>query len=180
MSTQDNGSIDAFYKRLELISYNEVLPVSPYKPIHYKEVERFVNTLSTCEKTAFIDTKENIASLLPFVNDNADKRKYFAGKEPFFTVVRGWDIFPIRANYVQKRLKVMIHSGIYGHWEAWFRFAKPNKLFHHYANWTYPKFDAVSQLNYNSKILSGFYISGICIVACLFCLTAEILVRMFK
>ncbi|OXA49086.1 hypothetical protein Fcan01_16818, partial [Folsomia candida] len=159
MSTQDNGSIDAFYKRLELISYNEVLPVSPYKPIHYKEVERFVNTLSTCEKTAFIDTKENIASLLPFVNDNADKRKYFAGKEPFFTVVRGWDIFPIRANYVQKRLKVMIHSGIYGHWEAWFRFAKPNKLFHHYANWTYPKFDAVSQLNYNSKILSGFYIS---------------------
>lgn len=116
-----------------------------------------------------------MAEILPFLNDNQANIKYLTGIEPFFTVRRGWMICPLRHDYAENRLKVMISSGIYAHWDTWFRLAKPRTLlFHHYANWTYPRYNVVSQLTYNSKVVTGFYACGICFVFCLICLMYEI------
>lgn len=168
-------SADTYIQQVENISYHNILPVSPFKPIKYNEADRFIQTLSTCEKTAFLDTKENIASLLPFVNDNMDQKNYLMGNEPLFSATLGWYNLPIRANYALKRLKGITTSGIYVHWFAWYTAAKSTKLFHHYANWKYPKFGGVSQLNYNSKIMAGFYIFGVCLSTSLIFLVVEIL-----
>lgn len=166
--------------RWERILKTHLLRYSPLKPIQYSETVRLVEKLSTCGKIEFLDTTENIASLLPFLNDNQDKIKYLSGIEPFFKVARGWKIYPVRENYVEKRLHIMLSSGIYGHWETWFRLLKSPKLFHHYANWTRPRYNAVSQLDNNSKIVTGFYVCGICLGGCLLCLGYEILSIMIR
>ncbi|OXA54855.1 hypothetical protein Fcan01_11576 [Folsomia candida] len=79
---------------------------SPLIPIDYNETDRLLETLSTCRKVAFLDTKENIASILPFLNDNENRVKYLAGEDSFCRIIRGWQIFPIRGNYAEKRLKI--------------------------------------------------------------------------
>lgn len=167
------NQFDAF-ARIEQKMYNDTIAMSPLKPIDYRETERFLTTLSTCDKIGFWDTKENIDSLLPFVNDNPNGQKYLRVVETYITVITGWPNFQILENYAEKRLKIMISSGIYAHWEGWLRLmSRPPKLFHHYANWTHPRFDAESQLTPESKIVAGFYLFGICITGCLFCLLFE-------
>ncbi|OXA48979.1 hypothetical protein Fcan01_16338 [Folsomia candida] len=161
------------YHEQEELFYNQILPISPIKPIGYDETDRIVKTLSKCGKQAFLDTKENINLLLPFFNDNPDGVKFLTGEDPLFVVTPGWLITPVRHNYVAKRLKIIISSGIYSHWENYFRLVKPPRLFHNFANWTSPKFDVVSQLSRNSKIVTGFYICGICVVGCALCLGLE-------
>ncbi|OXA43088.1 hypothetical protein Fcan01_22059 [Folsomia candida] len=167
-------TLDAHATQQNQMYYKLSQEQSPLKSIDYNETDRLVNTLSTCAKVAFLDTKENVASILPFLNDNKDRVKYLSGEDSFFRVIRAWQIFPVRGNYAEKRLKFMLSSGIYFHWKAWFRLVKPPKLFHHYANWTYPRFDRVSQLDYNSKILAGLYACGICFAACVLFLVLEI------
>ncbi|OXA48926.1 hypothetical protein Fcan01_16162 [Folsomia candida] len=167
-------TLKAYTTKQESMYLNISQQQSPIKPIDYNETDRLVKTLATCVKVAFLDTKENIASILPFLNDNQYNVKYLHGEDSFFRVTRGWEIFPIRENYAEKRLKILLSSGIYLHWKSWFRLVKPPKLFHHYANWTYPRFDKGSQLDYNSKIVTGFYASGICLVGCILCFAFEV------
>lgn len=170
-----NESLDSFILRLDWAIRTLILSETPIKPIQDNETDRLVKKLSTCGKIAFIDTTENIAAILPFLNDNPDHIKYLTGVEPFFKASRGWLIYPVRGNYAERRLQIMVSSGIYGHWENWYRLLKTRRLFHIYANWTFPKFDAVSQLNHNSKVVTGFYISGIFLVGCFLCLGYEVL-----
>lgn len=172
--TDDGEKIPAFRNPVDLIAYN-MIRASPIKPIQYNETDRLLAKLSTCEKISYLDTKENLALLLPFLNDNEANIKYLSGSETFLTKYCAWLIYPVRGSYVEKRLKIMFSSGIHAHWEAWFRIANPPKLFRHYANWTYPRFNGVSQLTYNSKVVTGFYICGICLVGCLLCLFSELL-----
>lgn len=173
MSEADRANPASFYKRMEEKMRHDIVTLSPLKPIYYSETDRFLKTLSTCGKFGFWDTKENVASLLPFVNDNPDGRKYLSGDEPFLRIIVGWPIIPIRENYVEKRIKTMVSSGIFAHWNSWLRRVRPHKIFHHYANWTYPRIRAESQLTPESKILAGFYMFGICIVGSLFCFLFE-------
>ncbi|OXA42519.1 hypothetical protein Fcan01_22890 [Folsomia candida] len=79
----DNGSVEAFGTRLEKMVRIHLIAHSPVKPIEYSETARLVEELSTCGKIAFIDTTGNVASLLPFLNDNPDNIKYLSGIEPF-------------------------------------------------------------------------------------------------
>lgn len=161
---------------MQLAAGKAVLPIPPVGVIDYNETDRLQTTLSTCKKIAYLDTTENIFSLLPFVNDNNGNVQYLTGVEPLFTVYRGWMLFTTRRNYAEKRIKIMQSSGIYAHWHDWFHLNKPpNVIFNHYANWTHPRFDVIPQLTYNSKVLTGFYISGICLVGCLICLMYELL-----
>ncbi|OXA48543.1 hypothetical protein Fcan01_16195 [Folsomia candida] len=108
---------------------------SPVQPISHREPNLLLKSLSTCGKVAFIDTKDNIAELTPFLNDNKRRIKYLRGDDDIlFSVPRGWQILSVRYNYGLKRLKVMITSGILSHWEMLYSFQNHRKGFTHYAN----------------------------------------------
>lgn len=147
----------------------------PVQPIWYDEPGLLVSKLSGCGKIAYFDKKNNIASLLPFLNDNIDQKAYLSGEDTFFKSIIGWKVELVRDNYAQKRLSRLIISGIYTHWENWFNLVKPRKIFHHYANWTYPRHAAVAKLDFKSKIVTAFYSYGVCIGICLIALAIEIL-----
>ncbi|OXA41287.1 hypothetical protein Fcan01_24155 [Folsomia candida] len=122
-------------------------------------------TLSTCGKVALVDTKENIVRITRFLNDNPGKIRYVKGDgDSFFASIHGWTMPPVRENYAEKRLKVMITSGIFSHWEFLYKLWKPKKLLDDYANWTHPRNTALSQLDFNSKITKTFYMCGLCLI----------------
>ncbi|OXA43017.1 Trypsin V-B [Folsomia candida] len=104
---------EEFMTRWERILKTHLLRYSPLKPIQYSETVRLVEKLSTCGKIEFLDTTENIASLLPFLNDNQDKIKYLSGIEPFFKVARGWKIYPVRnaTNFTKEENNTRIVRG---------------------------------------------------------------------
>lgn len=144
------------------------------KPVWYEDVAYFVNNMTICDEVAYMDRAENVVTLLPFLNDNANGKVFLRGDVGFLSTLHGWWSYPIRNSYVWNRIKVMMSSGIYSYWENWFKTVKPIKLFHHYANWTYPKVDTVAKLDFSSKISTAFYICGICLVVSIFALVWEI------
>ncbi|OXA49191.1 hypothetical protein Fcan01_15493 [Folsomia candida] len=135
-------------------------------PIEYNDTTVLIKSLNSCGKIAMMDLKENVRLILPFLNDNKNGIVYEKGDDTFFSGIRGWRVVPVRGNYAEKTLKVLLSSGIYSYWEKWFKRVKPEKLFHHYANWTHPVNDAVSLLDYNSKIVTAFLVCGICLGVC--------------
>lgn len=137
----------------------------PVQPVLYREPNVTLKALTSCEKVVFMDMKGNIDAILPFLNDNRKGIKFLKGNDDtLFAEYRGWSMLPIRNNYALGRLKVMISSGIFSHWETLYYLWKPRKLFHTYSNWTHPKFNSVSQLDVNSKISTAFYICRICLL----------------
>lgn len=46
----------AYVLKMENISYHTMLPISPFKPIQYEETDRFMDTVSACQKIAYLDT----------------------------------------------------------------------------------------------------------------------------
>ncbi|OXA39721.1 hypothetical protein Fcan01_25468 [Folsomia candida] len=136
----------------------------PIQPILYNETAHLVRHLSSCDKTGYMDEKENVAAVLPFLNDNSDGITYMIGEDNFFTEFLGWPVSPVARDYTFHRLGVMLTSGIYGYWEGLYKLVRPKKLFHHYANWTHPKLPKVAKLDFNSKIVTVFYICGGCLV----------------
>lgn len=148
----------------------------PIRPIWYNETGRLIRKLSSCGKVAYFDKKKNIASLIPFLNDNIDQKTYLSGEDTFFKSITGWKMEQVRGNYAMKRLSRLMSSGIYLHWENWFNLIKPRKMFHHFANWTYSKHAAVAKLDFKSKIVTAFYSYGVCIVVCVVTLGMEILI----
>ncbi|OXA48214.1 hypothetical protein Fcan01_16970 [Folsomia candida] len=133
------------------------------RPIRYNEVEKLVKGLSTCDKSAYMDSKENVVHAAEFLNDNTHGKVFKKGEDGFMTGMHGWQTTPVQNNFVWDRLNVMISSGIFNYWDAWFKRNKPKKLFQHYANWSHSKIDDVPQLQFNTKISTGFQIYGICI-----------------
>lgn len=121
----------SFQKELELPILNVLL---------YRYPLDFVNNLSICDKTAYLDTKENIDSILPYINDVSGKTFIKGEENGFLSSHYGIRGTGLRNNYFWTKLKVMISSGMYGYWKAWFKTSKSKreKLFYHYANWNGP------------------------------------------
>lgn len=112
----------------------------------YRYPEHFVNNLSTCEKTAYLDTNERIDTILPYVNDVSGKTFIKGEENGFLTTYRGFVDKGIQNNSFWEKLKIMISSGIYSYWKTWFKNSKikREKLFQYYANWTSPKSENVA------------------------------------
>lgn len=156
---------------------DSVLKDLPIQPVDYDERDSYgiAKSLSSCGKVALMDTKENIVEMTSFLNDNRERKIYVSGHgDSFFPTIRGWKLRPVRNSYAEKRLKVMISSGILKHLEFLYKLWKPQKLLNHYAKWRHPKIEAVSRLDFNSKITPGFYICGILLIVCASVLFAEI------
>lgn len=147
----------------------------PIQPILYNETAQLIEQLSPWDKIGFLDEKENVEAILPFLNDNKDGITYLMGEDAFFTGFRGWPVLPIRRDYSLRRLGVMLSSGIYDHWEGLFKLVKPKKLFHHYANWTFPRLRRVAKLDFKSKIMTAFYICGGCLLGSVMFLVGEVI-----
>lgn len=151
---------------------------TPLKCLMYKYPHHFVNNLSSCHNVAYMDTAENVVSILPFINDNVSGKKFAKGEDGFLSSHHGWSTTTVRNNYVWKRLKMIITTGQYSHWESWFKRIKPKKLFQHYANWTHPLDPvAVQRLDFNSKIVTAFYLLGGFLGASLLILIGECCLR---
>ncbi|OXA47184.1 hypothetical protein Fcan01_18005 [Folsomia candida] len=135
----------------------------PIQPVEYGNRFEILKTLSGCGKVALMDSAENIATITNFLNDNQKRITYVKGDDDFFTEIRGWTFFPVRDSYAEERLKLMISSGIFAHWEFIYKLWKPKKLLNYYANWTHPKVEAVSRLDFDSKITAAFVLrAGYC------------------
>ncbi|OXA47186.1 hypothetical protein Fcan01_18007 [Folsomia candida] len=108
----------------------------PIQPIEYDKGDTFeiLKTLSSCGKVALMDSKDNIDAITTFLNDNQQEIRYVKGHDDFFTEIKGWTLFPVRGSYAEKRLKLMISSGIFAHWELIYKLWKSKKLLNHYAN----------------------------------------------
>lgn len=149
---------------------------SRIQPVEYDERDSYgvIKILNTCGEVALMDTKENIAEIIDFLNDHQQKVTYVKGDgDTFFRTVRGWTLPVVRNSYVEKRLKVFISSGIITHWKVVYNLWKPTRLLGQYGNWTRKKVEAVSRLDFSSKISTGFYICGLCLVICVIVLMAE-------
>ncbi|OXA39631.1 hypothetical protein Fcan01_25734 [Folsomia candida] len=146
---------------------NEVIPI--WKELHYKLPFDLYSNLSRCEeKLAYLDKKENIKNIIPFLNDNKDGAVFMEGADGDFLLKQYGiqiDSTP-RKNFVVNRMKFFMVLGIYKWWEDWFRMTRPNKLFPYYANWTRPKVGALERLDFGSKFTTTLKIWGIC---CGFC-----------
>lgn len=128
---------------------------------------------------ALIDTKENIAKITNFLNDHHQTATYVkVDGESFFTErrpdIRGWGMPPIRSDYVKKRLKRLISSGIVTHLKDMYNMWRPPKLLGYSANSTVPSVKAVSRLDFSSKVATGFYLCGCGLIISIFVLIVEI------
>ncbi|OXA49083.1 hypothetical protein Fcan01_16383 [Folsomia candida] len=148
----------------------------PIQPVKYDEQDSYeiVKSLSSCKKVALIDTKERIAKITDFLNDNVEKIAYMSRDDDFFTSSIGWMMIPVRESYGGKRLRVMISSGILAHWVSQYKIWKPDESLDYYSNWTHPRIEAVSKLDFSSKIVTAFYVWGICLIICFLILFGEI------
>lgn len=165
------------YRKMARLLINLIFPKSLgniYNYIYNIYNIILVGNLSTCRKVALIDRRDRIDAILPFLNDNREGITYLVGEDDFFTTILGWPVPSVRRNFAMRRLTVMISSGIYYHWKSLFKMIKPRKLFHHYSNWTYPKVERVTKLDFNSKIMTAFYICGMFLVFCGVTLILEI------
>ncbi|OXA49694.1 hypothetical protein Fcan01_15743 [Folsomia candida] len=156
---------------------NETEVFSPsLRSISYKEVSNFVEKLSTCNRSAYLDVDENLPSVAAFLNDNQDGKVFKKSEGGFMKGTHGWENDPVQNSFVWNRLKIIIYSGIFNFWNDWFRRTRPVKLFQHYANWTYSRSNAMNKVQFGSKIVTGFYMYGICIGVCVICGFLEIIV----
>ncbi|OXA54415.1 hypothetical protein Fcan01_11884 [Folsomia candida] len=166
---------------INMSEFRNTLADFPIQPVEYDKDDSYgvIKSLQTCGKVALMDTKENIQEITNFLNDRRHKEIYvqvegdsfFTGRQPD---IRGWDLPPIRTDYVEKRLKIFISSGIMSHLKEIHRMWHPAKLLGHYANWTGPKGDTVSRLEFSSKVTTGFYLCGFAFIICAGVLFAEI------
>lgn len=148
----------------------------PIQPIEYDKGDTFeiLKTLSSCGKVALMDSKDNIDAITTFLNDNQQEIRYVKGHDDFFTEIKGWTLFPVRGSYAEKRLKLMISSGIFAHWELIYKLWKSKKLLNHYANRSQQAVPSGSGLDLDSKITTAFYICGLCLIICILALLVEI------
>ncbi|OXA46096.1 Membrane protein insertase YidC [Folsomia candida] len=128
-------------------------------PLLYKEPAYFVNNLSLCDHVAYLDSSENVAKLVPFLNDNYNQIVFLGGKGSFLVPFwYGWQTRHVRNGYVWNRLKKFISSGIYSYWTAWFERVKPKKLFHQWANWTGTNARVKKLVGVKSKVWVRIYL----------------------
>ncbi|OXA60879.1 hypothetical protein Fcan01_04862 [Folsomia candida] len=140
-----------------------------WRDLHYKWPSHIYPNLSRCEdKLAYIDEKENIKNIIPFLNDNVDGTVFMEGTDDDFLLTHyaiQIDQTP-RRNFVLNRAKFLMVSGIYNWWEKWFIRTRPKKLFPYYANWTWPNIGALERLDFGSKFATTLRIWGVCCAIC--------------
>lgn len=180
----NTGRRGTFSSRLGLnvVTFNSnVLIDYPIQPVEYDEQDSYgvLNSLITCGKVALMDKKEKIAAITTFLNQHQQKVTFIQGDgDSFFAKrrpdVRGWPVTPIRNNYFENRLKAFISSGILSHLKLMYNIWRPPNLLGHGTNWTGPKVDTVTGLDFSSKVTTGFYIWGICVIVCILLLIGEV------
>ncbi|OXA40972.1 hypothetical protein Fcan01_24244 [Folsomia candida] len=159
------------YKRLAealLASEGDLGMKRIWKGLHYKWPFDIYSNLSNCGRSVYLDERENIRDIIPFLNDNKDGTVFMSGADKDFLLE--WNTIEIdptpRGNFVLKRVKFLLTSGIYHWWEAWFAKTRPKKLFPYYANWTKPKLGALERLDFVSKFTTILRIWVICCGIC--------------
>ncbi|OXA40832.1 hypothetical protein Fcan01_24232 [Folsomia candida] len=162
------------------MGYPAFKSVEVLRPLMYNSTEHFIKNLTGCEHVGYLDTGENIDSLLAFLNDKIMRRKSFMkGEDEILNHFQGWELPSIRNSYVFERMKIMVSSGIYGYIDSWYKRVKPMKLFNHYApsNETREDINGVFLgLGFSSKISTAFWIGGIMIVLSLVVSLGEVIV----
>ncbi|OXA41999.1 hypothetical protein Fcan01_23312 [Folsomia candida] len=154
-----NGTFISTVGFHELPVYNRsTLEDFPIQPVLYDGEDSY--------RVALIDTKENIAKITNFLNDHHQTATYVkVDGESFFTErrpdIRGWGMPPIRSDYVKKRLKRLISSGIVTHLKDMYNMWRPPKLLGYSANSTVPSVKAVSRLDFSSKVATAQLIGSI-------------------
>ncbi|OXA53382.1 hypothetical protein Fcan01_11791 [Folsomia candida] len=175
LTTLQTRYSDFFRQLLETIKVQIIKDVrtliSPnLKPLSHQDAASFVEILSSCNKTGYLDTAENVIKLQEFLNDALAHKIYKKGEDGFMQSTYGWENVPVQNSYVWKRLKAMISSGIYNYWDNYFKRLKPEKSFQHYANLTNLKDDQNTGMQSKSKILTGFSMYGVCVAIVGICL----------
>ncbi|OXA54717.1 hypothetical protein Fcan01_11213 [Folsomia candida] len=139
-----------------------------WKGLHYKWPFDIYSNLSSCGKTAYLDGKENIKKIIPFLIDNKDGVVFMEGTDEDFLLA--WNAILVKAthgeNFIETRVKFLVASGIYKWWKDWFHNTRPKKLFPYYANWTQPEISALEKLDFASKFFTTLRIWGICCGGC--------------
>ncbi|OXA43134.1 hypothetical protein Fcan01_22102 [Folsomia candida] len=88
-----NGTLNKYFTIGGRFNNKSAFSECPVQPVSYRETKAFLNTLSTCDKIAFMDKEKNIDALVPFLNDNPNGVKYLKGNNDlFFTSPRRWQI----------------------------------------------------------------------------------------
>lgn len=106
--------------------------------------------------------------------------KYVKGDgDSFFTRTRGCITNAVRGNYVEKRLKAFISSGIFAQWRVVYASWKPRYLLGHNGNRIGSNVDKVSRLDFSSKITTGFCVFGIGLLICILVISIELLRHKF-
>ncbi|OXA39424.1 hypothetical protein Fcan01_25958 [Folsomia candida] len=152
-----------------------------WKGLHYKWPADIYSNLSSCGKFAYVDARENIKRIIPFLNDNTDGTVFMAGSDEDFLLMR----YSIqlrqrsKSNFVANKVNSLQVSGIYKWWEDWFAKLRPNKLFTYYANWTRPTVSALEKLDFSSKFATTLRVWGICCGICVAGGTVEILLHLY-
>ncbi|OXA54803.1 hypothetical protein Fcan01_11478 [Folsomia candida] len=126
-SLGDNLTVASRFNKTAILDY-------PIQPMEYDEQDScgVIKSLKTCGK---------------------DKVKYVKGDgDSFFTRTRGCITNAVRGNYVEKRLKAFISSGIFAQWRVVYASWKPRYLLGHNGNRIGSNVDKVSRLDFSSKI----------------------------
>ncbi|OXA49601.1 hypothetical protein Fcan01_15466 [Folsomia candida] len=148
-----------------------------WQEVHYKWPHDLYTNLSKCsQKFAYVDYTENIVEILPFLNDNDDGIFFLKGADDNFLSYRvGFQVDSThRKNFVSRRLKGLISSGIYYRWEKYFKKTRPKKLFMYYANWTRPILHELERRDFGEKFNTIWQIWGYCCLICSLALVFEI------
>ncbi|OXA49622.1 hypothetical protein Fcan01_15980 [Folsomia candida] len=117
-------------------------------PVLYEDLDTFVGNMSKCVKLGYLDSDENIDTILPFMNDNKNRVVFLKTEDGFFPKTWSWFGVKVRENYVLNKLIVMQSSGIYKHWVDWFKLVRPKRLFHHFKGWKSPRVERVAKLDF--------------------------------
>lgn len=134
----------------------------------------FLKNVTQCEtKIAFIDKAENVRNLVGILNDyyrhkeGGKRRTYFrkgvSDEETFMGAPMGWEMNAFSYNFVYERLKASFSSGIYNHWREWYDRVRPQVMSYNMTNNTNAN-SVVTGGEFESKMWTGFYISGIFLV----------------
>ncbi|OXA62432.1 hypothetical protein Fcan01_00973 [Folsomia candida] len=178
----DSSRLKMFSKLAKMFLYKE----SDIREIGKEKITRLKfsnysqlvqNNFTTCEKLAYIDTTDNTVALLDYLRRNVHDKNYVRRDDEFFKSTLGWTMPPMRNSYVCNRLKILVSSGIYSYWDGWYKWKVRLRHVGNVSDVIKPNLEA--SLNFSSKLVTGFYVGGTCVIFCLAVFCGEILCRLY-
>lgn len=171
-----NGTFSVVGNEIPFFSKSSLLDY-PIQPVEYDDQDGYgvLKALRACGKVALMDTEENILAIKKYLNYHHQDVTYVSGAAgSFFSDFRGWTMPQVRNNYVEERLNVFITSGILTRWKSLYNSWQPINPLARFANRTGRNVAAVSRIEYSSKVTTGFYALGICVIICILVFYAEL------